>query len=214
MKPQIITIGLVDEFPALRKGLALLLNQTENFKVTLQAGSAHELKEALQKKGSPDVLLLDLRPPEMNGMEAMQWLNSDFSELKTVIYTNCNVDLTVIKLYRLGTRAILPKKVSDTELVRAIQQVSEEGYYYNDVFSRKLLLQLTTGDRRDTKHLKPVLTEKEESFLKLVLAHKTYKEIAAELGTSEGMVDKIRNGLFEKLEVQSKEAMAVKAKDN
>ena len=159
--------------------------------------------------------MLDMRMPEMNGMETLQWLHDNHEEkIKPIIYTDCKTDLTVIKLYILGARAILQKTITPKELLKAIRRVKEDGYYYNDSFSRNLLVQLRSKNDKGGKKLKPALTAKEEKFLKLLTKDKSYKEMADIFGSTEGAMNKMRHTLFEKLEVRSKGALAVKAKDN
>jgi DNA-binding NarL/FixJ family response regulator len=148
----------------------------------------------------------------MDGFATIQWLHTAYPELPVVILSNRETDLTMAKLIHLGARAILKKSVDVKKLQKAIFRVKEEGYYFNDPASRNLLIAIYKEENK--KEVKPALTEKEWEFLKLATTDLTYGQIAALLDVSERGVDKTRNRLFEKLGVQNRVMLAVKAIDN
>jgi DNA-binding NarL/FixJ family response regulator len=214
MNEKPVTIGVVDDHPVMRKGLAFFFKHIGNYEVILEAGNGKELQEVLKTRSIPDILLLDLSMPVMNGFVTMKWLNEAHPELPVIIFTSHETDLTSIKLYLLGVRAVLQKGCCEKELVKAITRVNEEGYYHNDPVSRRLLLQLHQHNGKRNGDLRPLLNDKEERFLQLATTNMTYQQIAGVLEVSERGVDKIRNRLFEKLEVQNRASLAVKAMQN
>jgi two-component system, NarL family, invasion response regulator UvrY len=208
-----ITIGVIDDHTLFRKALILLINQFENTKVTLEASNGKELQHVLRKENLPDILLLDLQMPVMNGYDTIQWLQNYFPDLPVIILSFCETDLTRVMLMKMGARAILPKNTSEEELKKAILYVLEAGYYYNDIPSRKILLTLYQGSTKGNA-LKYLLNDREWNFLKLAPTELTYKEMAYALNTSERGIDKIRNNLFEKLKVPSRVVLAIKTLKN
>lgn len=214
MNTEIVTIGIVDDHPVFRKGLTFFFQHASSNRVILEAGNGKELQEALRKEPLPDILLLDISMPVMGGIAAMKWLHQTFPDLPVIILTCCETNLTMIQLYLLGARAILQKGICEKELLKAITRVKEEGYYYNDNASRRLLVQLYANTKKQTENIKPVLTEKEERFLQLAATEMTYHQIAATLDVSERCVDKIRNRLFEKLGVQNRSSLVLQAERN
>lgn len=151
--------------------------------------------------------------PIMDGFETMEWLQKSHPDLPVIILTMHETDLTMTRLVRLGVRAILSKNICEKELRKAIFRVIEEGYYYNNTASRNLLVGIY---KEETKKgdLKLLLTEKEWTFLKFVSTEMTYKKIGEQMNLSMRSVDKIRNGLFEKLSAQSRVVLAMQAVHN
>jgi len=198
----IITVGIIDDHILYRSALASLLMQSENYYVSLEAGNGKELQEKLKKNEIPQILLLDLQMPQMNGFETLGWLKISYPELPVIIVSMCNTEFTLLKLIQLGARAYLRKECEATELKMAIDCVLENGYYYNDPTSRRLLISLSREIQK--RELPFFFTEEEWSFLQLSSTEMTYKEVAYEMNLSTACVDRLRGRLFAKMDVKSR----------
>jgi two-component system invasion response regulator UvrY len=207
MSSEIVTIGLVDDHTASRKGLALFLQSYLNCQIILHAGNGLELQEAFKKLPHPHILLLDVAMPKMNGLETMRWLFKEHPDQKAIIYTGSRTTLTMELFYSLGVRAILKKCGCEKELTKAITRVHKEGYYYNDISSRRLLMQAHVYDAK--QKLKPLISLKEERFMKLLASGMIYEQIADRMVLSTNSINKIRNELFQKLDCKNRTELAL-----
>lgn len=212
MHNQTISIGIVDDHILLRKGMIELINEYQNCQVTLEAGNGKELQEILKKGIAPEILLLDLQMPVMNGFQTIEWLHQFHPDLPVIILSVSHYDLTMISLMKKGARAFLNKDIRPKELKAAILDVKEKGYHYTDAVTRRLLSSIHAGG--DAKHYEQQLSKKELDFLKLASTDLTYKQIADEMEISERGVDKIRGQMFQKLDVKSRVGLTIKALSN
>lgn len=212
MHNQTISIGIVDDHILLRKGIAELINEYQNCQVTLEAGNGKELQEILKKGIVPDILLLDLQMPVMNGFQTIEWLHQFHPDLPVIILSVCHYDLTMISLMKKGARAFLNKDIEPKELKAAIEDVIEKGYHYTNTATRKLLSSIHADG--NAKYHEQQLNKKELNFLKLASSDLTYKQIAGVMEISQRSVDKIRGQMFQKLDVKSRVGLTIKALSN
>jgi two-component system invasion response regulator UvrY len=211
MSKEAITIGIVDDHKMFRKAVIHFINQFENCLVTLEAGNGKELQEKLKAAAAPDIVLLDINMPVLNGYRTMDWLHENFPDLPVIIVSGCDHDLTLSRLMEAGARAYLKKdSLADDELKHAIYSVKQHGFYFNDPISRRLFTAHgSPGNKQETKPL--WFTKNEWIFLELISTDLTYLQIALKMGISKSSIDKIRAKMFEKLQVESRVGLSVKA---
>lgn len=204
-------IAIVDDHLLFRKALIILLQQPGNCRIVFDAGNGSELQQQLGKGIFPDIILLDLRMPVMNGYETLQWLQKNYPAIHVIILSMHETEINLVRLLKAGARAVLKKDISPEELRNAILSVKEKGFYYTNSTTRKLFSDLYSdaGNVHST-HCFP-LTEKEEKFLQFSQTELTYKEIAKELKLSPRGVDKIRDRLFFRFGVKNRTSLAIKA---
>ena len=210
-KDDLIKVALADDHILLRNALASLIDRFENCKVVMQASNGKELSIAISKDNLPDVVLLDLNMPEMNGFETATWLRDNYPSLHVLMLTMYDSELTLIRLLQAGVKGFLKKDIHPNELKYAIHSVIEHGYYYSHNATGKLLnlfrINASSGSILD----KNMLTEIEIKFLQLSCSELTYKEIAQEMKLNPRGVDNLRDNLFTKLEVKSRVGLAMYA---
>jgi two-component system invasion response regulator UvrY len=161
----------------------------------------------------PDILLLDMQMPEMNGLETMKWLNNYFPDLPVIILTACSIELTTAEFYTLGARAILQKGICEKELLKAIRHVKEEGYYCNSPSSLRTMLRINGKSRMpEPTHTK--LTEKEQLLIELSATDMKWESIASVIYLSKGGIEKMCKRLFCRLGVNNRTTLALKAERN
>ena len=209
-----IKVSLVDDHVLLREALVNLVNTFDEFKVIASLNSGYELVNSLSDSVRPDVILLDLNMPGMDGFETSKWLFKVHPEINILILTMYDSEIALIRLLQAGVKGFLKKDTHPNELRVALKAVSAGGYYYSQDTTGKLA-NLFQRDFENQHFVdKAILSEKEIEFLRLASTDKTYKEIASELKISPRAIDGYRDTLFEKLDVKSRVGLAIYAVKN
>lgn len=192
-----VKIAVVDDHLLFRNGIVSLLKEYEFIDIVFQASNGLELLE-LVEDNRPDVVLLDIQMPGMDGIAATVKMKELYPEIRVIILTMHNEDEYIFDLMTKGANGFVPKNKSLDVLVEAIQSVSEKGYYYNDHITSVLLN--SAGE-----HLRPPgsgnpseLTGREREIVRLICAQKTIREIADILEISPRTVDTHKNNIFVK----------------
>lgn len=201
-----ITIGIVDDHQLFSKSLALMLETLGNYEVILEAVNGKDLQEKLHNKNLlPQIMLIDVNMPVMDGVATASWMTEHFPVCKLVALTTNDSDNSIIQMIKAGCYAYLLKDIHPAELGKALQEIWTKGYYNADesnINFRRLL-------QAEKDALK--ITDKELIFLNLACSDMTYKQIAYKMGLSERTIDGYRESLFQKLKVQSRVGMALEA---
>jgi DNA-binding NarL/FixJ family response regulator len=207
-------IILVDDHTLLRDALSSLINSFEEFSVINSLNNGTELIRALSEGYKPDLILLDLNMPVLDGFETSKWLNVNYPEIKILILTMYDSEIALIRLLKVGVKGFLKKDTHPNELRIALNAVSENGFYYSQDTTGKLanLFQKNADNQNFVE--KAMLNENELEFLRLASTDLTYKEIAAQLNLSPRAIDGYRDSLFEKLDVKSRVGLAIYAVKN
>jgi DNA-binding NarL/FixJ family response regulator len=209
-----ISIALVDDHALLRNGLATLV-KTLGFNVLFEVGHGEDCIKKLKSGILPDVILMDINMPVMDGYVTSQWIKENFPEIKILALTMIDDEDAVIKMLKNGARGFLLKECSATELKNAIQVVFEKGFYYSEMVTGRLVHRVTNEDEKNQNSNHSVhLTEKEIEFLKLACSELTYKEIADKMKVSPRTVDTYRDHLFQKLDLRTRTGLAIYAIKN
>ncbi|WP_340062996.1 response regulator transcription factor [Ascidiimonas aurantiaca] len=195
------TIAIVDDHSLFAQSLEALVSSFGDYEVIFHATNGKNFIETLEKgKTQPDVVLLDINMPIMNGIETMNWLKQNHPEIKSIALSMDDSEETIIKMLRLGAKGYLLKDIHPDIFRKALSDVLEKGFYYSDRITNTLL---DTLERKE-KHEEIQLKEREIEFLKLACTEMTYKEIASEMFLSPKTVDGYRETLFDKLDVKSR----------
>lgn len=200
-----ISIGIVDDHQLFLNSLGLMLESFNEFNVTVMAMNGRDLQERISKKNPPEIILIDVSMPVMDGIETATWLTQNYPLIKLVALSMNDSDKTIIGMIKAGCCAYLLKDSHPNELEKALHEIYTKGFYNSDVSNinyRRLLL---------AENDSFTVTEKEKIFLQHVCSDMTYKEIAALLMVSERTVDGYRENLFHKLKVQSRVGLALEA---
>jgi len=209
-----IKVTLVDDHVLLREALVNLVNTFDEFKVMASLNSGYELVNSLSDSVRPDVILLDLNMPGMDGFETAKWLFKLHPEINILILTMYDSEIALIRLLQAGVKGFLKKDTHPNELRLALKAVSAGGYYYSQDTTGKLANLFQRDFENQNFVEKAILSEKEIEFLRLASTDKTYKEIASELKISPRAIDGYRDTLFEKLDVKSRVGLAIYAVKN
>lgn len=201
-----IAIGIVDDHQLFLKSLNLMLQTFQNYNVVIEALNGKDLQEKMKySKIIPDIILLDVNMPIMNGVETAKWLYQNHPEIKLVALSMNDDDHTIIDMIKAGCCAYLMKDTHPNELEKALNEIYIKGYYNGDVSNinyRRLL---------KFEQEKIIFSEKEKAFLQYACSDRTYKEIAALMNLSERTIDGYRESLFQKLNVRSRVGLCLEA---
>lgn len=207
-----IQVALVDDHTLFRKGLKALLEDSEDLAVLFEAGNGHELLAQLSDGLLPQVILLDISMPEMDGITALQRIRSEYPAIKVVMLTMNQDDAMILHLVEAGANGYLLKESDPDEVEMAIKAAAETGFYFNDRVSRAMLSKIVKGDK-----FKPVfsgiiqLTDREVEVLGHVCRGLTNPEIGDKLFVSARTVEGHRKNIMEKMGVRNTAGMIIYA---
>lgn len=199
-----IRIALVDDHVVLRKSLGIMLDNMPGFKVVLEADNGLHLIEQLQTDAEPDLVLLDITMPGMDGAETARWLKQEYPAIKILVVTMLRSDPVILQMVKIGARGYILKDCEPVELQDAITSVYETGYYYNELFTPDMRTRNISEDDA-------TLNTQEISFLRWACTDLTHKEIAVEMQVSPRTIDGYRDSLFRKLKVTSRVGIVIYA---
>lgn len=207
----ILKVALADDHVLLRTALAALIDQFEDCRVLFQVSNGKDLIDQIAQGQRPDVLLLDLNMPEMDGFAAASWLQKHHPGIHVLMLTMYDSELAMIRLLQAGVKGFLKKDIHPAELHFAIQSVMQSGYYYSHNTTGKLVNLFLKQPDNTLALERSLLSETELKFLELVCTEMTYKEIALNMKLNPRAVDNLRDQLFSKLQVKSRIGLAMYA---
>ncbi|MXV49810.1 response regulator [Pedobacter sp. HMF7647] len=201
----ITKIALVDDHRLFRSGIATLLSNFERYQVILEASNGLDFSDHLDPENKPDVVLLDINMPIMDGFETADWLKKNHPKIKIIILSMFEDSDKVIRLLKSGIKGYLLKDSDPREFKQALDHVSSGDVYYPDFVTKRLVNNLQEPNDRIS------LTEREIEFLELAGTDLSYKEIAEEMCVSNRTIDGYRDQLFEKFGVKTRVALVLHA---
>ena len=199
-----IRILLADDHTILRAGLRMMLNAQPDFEVV---GEAQDGRQAIQEaqRLQPDVILMDITMPDMNGIEATRQIKKSLPETKVLILTMHEHDEYVFQALRAGASGYMLKEAADTDLISALRVIQNGQFYLSptaqSVMVGDYLQRVRTGEEKDSYSS---LTEREREILKLVAEGYTNNKIAERLIISPKTVDTHRTHVMDKLNLHSR----------
>lgn len=208
-----LKVAMVDDHVLLLNGLANVIDSFNGYKVVIKATNGLEFIEALKNSPLPDVIILDVNMPLMDGHETALWLINNHPEIPIIILTMFDSELMLMRMMQLGVQAFLKKDVHPSELNYALDAVFTEGYYYPQSVSGKMAALFQKSRDKHSKDAAP-FSANEITFLKLVGTELTYKEIADEMCVSERTIENYRTSLCDKLSLKNRTDLAVFAMRN
>ena len=203
-----IKIAIADDHQLFLKSLSLLIETFNGCSIIAEAINGKELIETVEKNHfAPDIILIDVNMPVMNGVETASKLYHLFPLVKTVALSMKDDDFSIIKMLKAGCCAYLVKDIHPNELERALLEIFHKGFYNADELNLKYR-RIVLSEKTETE--KPVSAQ-ELKFLQLASSDLTYKQIAAKMNLAERTVDGYRESLFNKLKVQSRVGLVLEA---
>ena len=203
-----IHVALADDHAILRKGVAEIISKFDGMSVVIEAETGKELLAQLEKADKlPDVCVIDINMPEMNGYDTTAAVRRQWPQVKVLALSMFDTDLNIIKMLLAGANGYVLKDNEPEDLRNAIHGVMQHNYYHSELVSGRLLHQVHTEEDKIASDI----NENELQFLKLCCSELTYKEIAEQMHLSPRTIDGYREELFEKLSVTSRTGLAMYA---
>lgn len=202
------TIAIADDHQLLAQALSELIHKFDGYEVIYIAENGRDLIQQLHQQRIPDILLLDVNMPEMDGFETAIYLQEHHPELKILTLSMMDREEHVARMVRLGVRGYLLKGCRPAELRLALDEISTKGFYYSEYLTR-YLLQSIRKPMQSAPAVTIQLNDREMDFLRLSCSDLTYAEIADRMCVSPRTVDGYRESLFQKLNVKSRVGMVL-----
>ena len=205
-------VCIVDDHVLLRNGLASLMKNFTEYSVLFEADNGKDLIAGIAQGKIPDIVLLDINMPVMDGFETSQWLKENYPEIRILALSMYDDDNAIIRMLQNGAKGYILKDSEALELKNALDSVRNKGFYYSEMVTGKLIHAVNkAGDSGKAMATAVALSERDIDFLKLVCTELTYKEIAEKMLLSPRTIDGYRDALFEKLAVRTRVGLAVYA---
>ncbi|MGZ5220332.1 MAG: response regulator transcription factor, partial [Chitinophagaceae bacterium] len=208
MNKSIHTIVIADDHLLIAKALSSIIEQFRNFETLYEVENGAKLVEKFNsEKNIPDIVLLDISMPVMDGFETAEWLRQNHPAVLVMTLTMQADDSSLMKMIRKGAHGYLHKNVHPLELEKALNSLVEKKFYYPDWATSRLLHNLSSYEQGTPGEVQ--LSAREKEFLRYVCTEMTYKEIGEKMFCSPRTVESYRDTLFEKLGVKTKVALAL-----
>lgn len=205
------SVVIVDDHTLLSQAIGAMVDTFDKFKVLYTCKNGRELTERFSESESqiPDVVLMDINMPIMNGIETTEWINKNHPHVNVMALSVEDTDATILKMLKAGAVGYLLKDTEKKVLEQALVEVVENGFFHTKNVTNLLLQSISGNSKRDIE-----FKENEITFMKLACTELTYKEIADRMCLSPKTIDGYRDVLFTKLNVKNRVGLVMYAIKN
>lgn len=207
-----LRILIADDHPLFRKGMRTLLTATADTEVIGEATTGREVIE-LAAALQPDVILMDLQMPGVNGIEATRQILQDSPNIRILVVTLFEDDASVFTALRAGARGYILKDAKEDEILRAIRAVGSGEAIFSPAIATRLMEFFATPRPSASKEIFPTLTDREREILQLIARGSTNHDIARQLVLSVKTVNNYVSNIFGKLQVTARAQAIIRARD-
>lgn len=199
-------VALVEDHTLLRKGLVSMVNGFPEYQVLFEVGNGKELIDTIEPGNLPDLVLMDVNMPEMDGYSSTSWLKRHYPDVKTLALSMYDTENAIIRMFKAGVRGYIIKYCEPADLKQAMDALIEKGYYYSELVTGRLIHTINRYDNDQEEIINPisVLNDREIEFLQYACTELTYKEIASRMYLSPRTIDGYRDTLFDKLQLKTR----------
>ncbi len=194
-----IKVAIADDHKIFRDGIKMALSSKEYLKIIWEAEDGKDLMHKIRLK-MPNVLLMDIRMPEMDGINAISLLRKEYEEVKIIVLTMYDDQEMISKMMEMGANAYLTKTTDPEEIYNAILSCMNDDFYFNDLVNKAVMLKLQHKKSVRQYYPNPIkLNEKELKILRLIAEDKTTEEISKEVYLSPRTIETIRQNMKTKV---------------
>jgi DNA-binding NarL/FixJ family response regulator len=194
-----IKVAIADDHKIFRDGIKMALSSKEYLKIIWEAEDGKDLMHKIRLK-MPNVLLMDIRMPEMDGVNAISLLRKEYEEVKIIVLTMYDDQEMISKMMEMGANAYLTKTTDPEEIYNAILSCMNDDFYFNDLVNKAVMLKLQHKKAVRQYYPNPIkLNEKELKILRLIAEDKTTEEISKEVYLSPRTIETIRQNMKTKV---------------
>ncbi|WP_108809382.1 response regulator transcription factor [Aquimarina spinulae] len=206
------TIVIVDDHILIANALSDFISNFDQFEVLYACENGKDFQDKIKTKPIPDIVLLDISMPIMDGFETSKWLKETYPKVLVMVLSMQNDEQSLIKMIKNGAKGYLLKNTNPGELKKALNELVDKGYFFPDWATSKILTSIS--DNTISADIKTKLSEREIEFLKYTPTEMTYREISEKMFCSPRTIENYRDSLFEKLELKTRVGLAVYALKN
>ncbi|SIR17372.1 response regulator transcription factor [Chryseobacterium sp. RU33C] len=206
------SIVIVDDHILIAKALEGIIGNFSEFEVIYVSENGKDLIQKFEEgKPIPDIILLDISMPIMDGFETAVWLTKNHPDIKIMALSMQGDDNSVIKMIRSGAKGYLLKNTHPRDLETALTRLNSDGFFYPDWASKIIFSNL---NKETETEIAVRISDREKEFLKYTVTELSYKEIADRMCCSPRTVESYRDQLCEKLDLKTRVGLAVFAIKN
>ena len=205
-----IFVALVDDHVITRNGIKNVIELNPEIKVVLEASNGMQLLKQLKTAAQlPDIAILDINMPVMNGFETVKVLQQNYHSIKIITFSLIYEEDTIINMINSGACGYITKSADPSTLADAIITVYTKGFYLGDLVKNEYFSKYDTVKKKSGFKGKQYISPKEIEFIKLAATNLNYKEIAEIMEVSPKTIENYRDSLFLKLEIKNRAALAL-----
>lgn len=213
-----IKLAIADDHNLFRKGLIKLLDP-DKYELLFDVENGKKLIEKISEEpiSIPDIVIMDIEMPGMNGYEAIAWLRDYYPDIKVLVVSMVDNGEAIIRMLKLGVKGYLSKEMEPEDLHAALLSIAQKNYYYTDFLTNKLVHSIQNENAAADNKSGPVLWHKlwdelnarHKEFIRHACTEMTYEEIAKEMNLSPKTIDGYRDTVFERFGVNSRVALVL-----
>jgi len=216
-------IAIVDDHNLFRKGLIKLISigdKNNIYNIVLEAENGTDLKKKLNIKNLPDIILMDIDMPDMDGYETVDWLRKFYPDINILVVSMFESREAIVRMIRLGVKGYLSKDIEVEDMHMALEAIASKGFYYSDLVSEVMVEAIRLGETSYDESVSSNpdawknLSENEREFIKLACTDMTYQQIADKMNLSPKTIDGYRESLFLKFSTKNRVSLAMYAVKN
>lgn len=210
-----IRIVIVDDHALFRRSLRVLVDLFARYHVIFDAANGRDFIAQLDENSLPDIVLMDINMPIMDGYQTTDWLKDKYPGIRVLALSTMDAENAIIKMIKSGARGYILKDAEPEELKMALDEMERVGYFYNELVTRKVMGSIRSLTESNSElNLFVKLSQRELDFLKLSCTEMSYKEIADQMTVSVRTVEGYRDALCSKLNLKTRVGLAVYALRN
>lgn len=206
-------LALVDDHTLMRKTMASAF-ELSNYSILFDAANGQEMIDKINQGSLPDLIVMDISMPVMNGFEATKWLTQYCPTVKVLALSVFHDEISIIRMLRNGAKGYITKDSHPDEMSRAVKEILENGYYYSDLVNEKIINVVNSNDKKSVISIFENLTENEWTYLRLACTDLVNKQIAEAMDTTESNASFFRQSLFKKFNVNTRIGLVLFALKN
>ena len=192
-----IKLLLADDEELFRKGISFLLQRQNNIEIIFEANNGNEVLDFLKSSNThPDIILMDLKMPLLNGVETTKLIFKDYPTIKIIALTSYNTKSFIANMIDIGAASYIVKSASPDDMITTIHQVFDKGFYYNEEVLQIIQQDLRNNTRKNSFFEEVKLTKRERVILELICYQNNNQQIAEKLFISSRTVEGHRNSLL------------------